>query len=235
MPFSCDEQGRPVPAVLIARSPDQRVTLGLHRRQVIEDDLQATELTAKLRLQPGRQRPAVAGDQIVEAGAIVGVERSEARDALAGQQPLDPVGVANALAQQLLALPAKTAKILFLPAGRAYHRADAALAPTPSHQRAQQGLNVDGIGLAPTLAAVDGDRGGDDDMARDAMGDEQPVQPKAVEPGLLHGDDRNRRTGPLLDPASQVLQQNDEPRAIAGIQRTFRDPGIAGRTRGDEP
>lgn len=92
MPFGWAGRAGPCRRASSARRRDRRVALGLHRRQVIKDDLQATGLAAKLRLRPGWQRPAIAGDRIVQAGAIGSVERSEAQDALAGQQPLDPIG-----------------------------------------------------------------------------------------------------------------------------------------------
>lgn len=115
----------------------------------------------------------------------------------------------NALAQQILALAAEAAEVLVRAVGSAGRRTDAAVAPTPSHQRAQKHLAIDGVRFPTKLATVDRDGGGNDDLASDAMRDEQSVQSEAIEPGLLHPDDRHRGTHPLLDPTSQTVQQVD--------------------------
>ncbi len=171
---------------------DENIALGLDGRDICNDGIKTRELTADLLLQPGRQRPPVASHQGVEMIAVLRPQRLEAGDPLARQQALDAVGVLDALFEQRLALAGQAPAILLFRAGRPDHRADPALAARPRHQRAQQRLDIEAIGLAPPLAPVDRDRGRIHNVALKAVGLKQAVQPETIEAGLLdhHHPDR---------------------------------------------
>jgi len=78
--------------------------------------------------------------------------------------------VLNALPQQRCALARDPAAVLFARAWRHCHGADPRLAALPSHQRAQQRLAVDRIGLGAPMASRHGNRRRIDDVALDAVG-----------------------------------------------------------------
>jgi hypothetical protein len=81
------------------------------------------------------------------------VQRIVVGDTLTEQQSSNAVRVPNALPQQRGALARDPAAVLLIRGWRHCHRADPRLAPLPGHQRAQQRLAVDGIGLGAPVAS----------------------------------------------------------------------------------
>src|SRR5271165_2128643 len=73
-------------------------------------------------------------------------------------------------------------------ARRANHGTDPPLAASPGHQRPQQRLAVDRIGLGPPMPPVDRDRSRVDDVALDPVGEQQAMNPKPVQSRFLNDD-----------------------------------------------
>src|SRR5271156_2035192 len=103
-------------------------------------------------------RSAHSGPQFFQTFPAVLVQRIVVGDPLAEQQSSNAVRVLNALPQQRCALARDRAAVLFARAWRHCHGADPRLASLPSHQRAQQRLAVDRIGLGAPVASGHGNR-----------------------------------------------------------------------------
>ena len=115
------------------------------------------------------------------------------------------------------------------------HRADPAFAPRPSHQRAQQSVDVNCIGLAPPLAPIDRNRGGIHDMALETVGLQQAVQPEAVKPGFLDNCHRHRSAKTPFRRLAQPLEQGQQAGSIARSNGTFGNLDLARRAGRNEP
>ena len=129
------------------------------------------EFPSDFRLQHRRQLTAVAGSKRFKPFETISPKRIVIPDALAAEQAFDPIGMLNAFLEQRAALARQPAAILFLKARRANHRTDPPLAASPGHQRPQQHLAVDRIGLGPPMPPVDRDRSRVDDVALDPVGE----------------------------------------------------------------
>ena len=139
----------------------------------------------------GSSRPSpVAAPRAVET---ISPKRIVIPDALAAEQAPNSIGVLNAFLDQRAALARQAPAILFFRARRANHGTDPPLAASPGHQRPQQRLAVDQIGLRPPMPPVDGDRSRIDDLALDPIGEQQAMNPKPVQSRFLN-DDRFDRT-----------------------------------------
>src|SRR5215471_20008169 len=92
-------------------------------------------------------RASVSGPQFFQAFPAVLVQRIVVGDPLAEQQSANAVRVPNALLEQLRALARHPTAVLFARAWWYCHGADPRLAALPGHQRAQQRLAIDRIGL----------------------------------------------------------------------------------------
>src|SRR3954452_1957472 len=156
-----DPGGPPGPLAGLRRGG--RVPLRLDRPDLLQDQLEPAQLPADLGPQPRRQRPPVAGDQLREPLVAVAADRLVAVDALLGAQPLDPVHVPAALLEQVLPLAVGAPRVLVRRRRHAHGRPDARLAAVVRHQRPQQRLGVDPVGLGPPGTAVDLEAGGIDD------------------------------------------------------------------------
>ena len=129
------------------------------------------------------------------------MQRIVVGDPLAEQQSSNAVRVLNALPQQRCALARDPTAVLFARAWRHCHGADPRLAALPGHQRAQQRLAVDRIGLGAPVASRHGNRRRIDDVALNAVGFEQRMNPETIEPDFLDRHNLDRRCHPLLGPA----------------------------------
>src|ERR1700755_3452137 len=89
----------------------------------------------------------VSGPQFFQTFSAVLVQRIVVGDPLAKQQSSNAVRVPNALPQQRRALARDPAAVLLIRGWWHCHGADPRLASMPGHQRAQQRLAVDRIGL----------------------------------------------------------------------------------------
>src|SRR5512147_2487218 len=76
----------------------------LERLDLLVHQQQALMLATDLLLQPGRQNASIAGTHLVQTRQEARLQGHRIADALAMQQPLDPVAVPGALLQQPLAL-----------------------------------------------------------------------------------------------------------------------------------
>src|SRR5260221_350648 len=70
------------------------------------------------------------------------------------------------------------------------------LATLVGHTGAPRGPAVAPVGLRPPTPARGQDRGGVDDVALDPFGLQHPVDPEAVQTGLLNDDNREVPAGP---------------------------------------
>src|SRR5208282_3940243 len=143
---------------------------------------------ADFRLQHRRQLTAVAGSQRLESFETIAPKRIVIPDALAAEQASDPIGMLNAFLEQRAALARQAPAILVLRARRANHGTDPPLAASPGHQRPQQRLAVDRIGLGSPMPPGDRDRSRIDDVALDPLGEPQAMDPKPVQSRFLNDD-----------------------------------------------
>src|SRR5262245_6572946 len=88
--------------------------------------------------------------------------------------------------------------VLFARAWWCCHGADPRLAALPGHQRAQQRLAIDRIGLGAPVASRQGNRRRIDDVALDAVGLEQAMNPETIEPDFVDRHNLDRRGNALL-------------------------------------
>src|SRR5206468_1117945 len=97
-------------------------------------------------------------------------------------------------------LPVQLASILVLGRGCVNDGPDLALAVVPANEHLHELDGVEAIGLGPAPAAVDLDAGRIDDAVLDAMSQEEAMEPEAVAPGFVAGDDPGvvREAEPLL-------------------------------------
>jgi hypothetical protein len=109
-------------------------------------------------------------------------------DPLAAEQAFDPIGVPNAVLEQRAALARQAPAILFLRARRANHGANPSLAARPGHQRPQQRVAVNRVGLCSPMPAGDRDRSRVDHVALDPVGDEQAMDSKLLQSRFLNDD-----------------------------------------------
>jgi hypothetical protein len=129
------------------------------------------------------------------------VQRIVVGDPLAEQQSANAVRVPNALLQQLRALARDPTTVFFARAWWYCHGADPRLAALPGHQCAQQRLAIDRIGLGAPVTSRHGNRRRINDVALDAVGLEQAMNPETVEPDFVDRDNLDRRSNALLGSA----------------------------------
>src|SRR6202023_3235882 len=98
---------------------------------------------------------------------------------------------------------ARPTAVLFARAWRHGHGADPRLPALPGHQRAQQRLAVDRIRFGAPVASRHGNRGRIDDVALDAIGLEQAMNPETIKPDFLDRYNLDRRYDALLGSALQ--------------------------------
>jgi hypothetical protein len=117
---------------------------------------------------------------------------------LAAEQAADPVGVMNAFLEQRAALARQPPAILLFRARRDNHRTDPPLAASPGHQRPQQRLAVDRVGLGSPMPTGDRNRSRIDHVALDPIGKQQAMNPKPVQSRFLNDDRLDLHAGALL-------------------------------------
>src|SRR5688500_4783184 len=194
---------------------DQRVALTLDPGHLRNDHVDPLDLPADRRLEPVRQGASIPGRERIKTGQAILPERVVVGDALAREQPLDPVRMLGSLLEQRATLARQAPAVLLFRAWRSYHRADAPLAPCPGHERAHEHLAVDRVVLGPAMPPVDRDRGRVDDMALDPVGLEQAMNPKAVEARLLDNDHPDRQASPPLRRRPQPAEKLEQRATVA--------------------
>ena len=108
------------------------------------------------------------------------------------QGALHAVDQASALADQRLALAARPPVVFGLECRHRRHPAVITLAAQPAEKGAFQQLDIEPIGLRPTMLARDRHARSMDDMSLDAARSQPAGQPEAVPPGLVgHRNARN--------------------------------------------
>jgi hypothetical protein len=112
--------------------------------------------------------------------------------------------------------------VLLTPAWRHCHGADPRLAALPGHQRAQQRLAVDRIGLGASVASRHSNRRRIDDMAFNAVGLEQAMNPETIEPDLLDRYNLDRRCGASLGSALQPRKKVEQFAPVTAGERVLR-------------
>src|SRR5208282_6070228 len=114
-------------------------------------------------------------------------------------------------------------------ARRANHGTDPPLAASPRHQRPQQRLAVDRIGLGSPMPPVDRNRSRIDDVALDPVGDEQAMDPKSVQSGFLNDDRFDRHAIALLGLRPRPRKKVEQAGAVSALDHM---PGkfLAART-----
>src|SRR5205085_1362009 len=124
------------------------------------------------------------------------------------QQRLDPVDVGAALLDQPLALAMPALGILRRDAWRPCHAAHPRLAPAMGEKHPHQLLQIDPIGLGPSLAAVYLDARRVEHMVDHALLLKPAVQPKPVIAGLVAGNHANPPRTPCLRLPASCLNQS---------------------------
>src|SRR5215472_8225400 len=107
------------------------------------------------------------------------------------QDPADAVGVGCFLLHQHGPLAVLAFGVLFC---RGRHPADARLAALQRQQHADQKLEIDTVGLAPSRTPFHRNAGGIDDTVLDAGRRQPAVQPKSVVPGFVNRYHADRLT-----------------------------------------
>ena len=156
-------------------------------------------------------------------------------DPLAKQQSSNAVRVLNALPQQRRALARGPTAVLFDRAWRHCHCADPRLAALPGHQRAQQRLAVDRIRLGAPVASRHGNRRRIDDVALDAVGLEQAMNPETIEPDFVDRHHFDRRCNALLGSCFQARKKVEQFAPVPAGERVFGHFLAAGGQRRGNP
>jgi hypothetical protein len=86
------------------------------------------------------------------------------------------------------------------PGRHPYHAAHLLLAATEGHERAQQRLGINGIGLDPAGSTIDLDARCFHHMVDDTLRLQFPIQPEPIVSRLVARDDLDRLAGLMLDP-----------------------------------
>src|SRR4051812_30075607 len=206
---------------LLAGRLEQGVAFRRNALQLRQYDLEPIQLADDLRLQVHRQGPTVTGPQVLQSLTPTLAQRLVAEDPLGEEQPFDPVDVSHPLAHQRPALAANAPAVLLLRRRRPGHRTHPRLAALEGHQGAYQGLAIDPVGLRPPPPARGQDRGGIDHVALDPFGLQHPVDPEAVQAGLLDNNDRKVPAGPRCSFAPEFRKPMQQPRHIACRNRVF--------------
>jgi len=149
------------------------------------------------------------------------VQRIIVGDPLAKQQSSNAVRVLNALPQQRRALARDPTAVLFARAWRHCHGTDPRLAALPGHQRAQQRLAVDRIRLGAPVASRHGNRRRIDDVALDAVGLEQAMNPETIEPDFVDRHNLDRRCNALLGSGLQPRKKVEQFAPVIADERVL--------------
>jgi hypothetical protein len=221
--------------VSLVRALEARGDLLLERGELLQQRPQQSALALDPRPETGQQRPAVAGAQPPQTLPPVLPDRMEVTDPLGHQQTLDPVHVPDPSRHQALALAGLVAHVLLLAARHVHHAADLALAAAERHQRAQQALDVDPVGLGPPRLAVDQDAGRIDHVVVDAALAQKPVQPEAVKPRLVAAHDPHRPPERRSGAPARLFEQLEQPLRVAARDPLQADLVAVGRLKPDQP
>ena len=135
----------------------------------------------------------------------------------------------NALPQQRRALARDPTAVLFARAWRHCHGADPRLAALPGHQRAQQRLAVDRIRLGAPVASRHGNRRRIDDVALDAVGLEQAMNPETIESNFVDRHNLDRRCNALLGSGLQPRKKVEQFAPVTADERVLRHLPAAGQ------
>ena len=214
----------------------QRILLGLHSLDLLEQKFEPIELTADLRLQMRRQLSSVPGAQGLKPRPPIAPQRRVFGDALGEQKALDPVHMRDPLGDQCLALATKPAAVLFLGRGRNHHRADPWLAALVGQKSPQQRLAIEPVRLGAPSPSRRRDRGGIDHVALNAFLLQNAVQPEPIQPRLLDRDDQIglARLGRRL--ALQVRKQLHQLSNVTSREAALGHLlALAGRQRRHQP
>src|SRR6202040_4199134 len=193
--------------------------------------LEPVDLAKNLRLDVSWQRASVSGPQFFQTFPAVLVQRIIVGGPLAKQQSSNAVRVLNALPQQRRALARDPTAVLFARVWRHGHGTAPRLAALPGHQRAQQRLAVDRIGLGAPVASRHGNRGRIDDVALDAIGLEQAMNPETIKPDFLDRYNLDRRCDALLGSALQPRKKVEQFARVTAGERVLGHLAAAGHQR----
>src|SRR5271157_2769661 len=196
---------------------DERVAGAFDRSQLRRHHRDPIEFPAYFRLQRRRQLTAIAGWQRLESFETISPKRIVIPDALAAEQAPNPIGMLNAFLEQRAALARQAPAILFFRARRANHGTDPPLATSPGHQRPQQGLAVDRIGLGPPMPPVDRDRSRIDHVALDPVGEQQAMNPKPVQSRFLNDDRLHLHPIALTGLRSRARKKVEQAGAVSAL------------------
>ena len=106
---------------------------------------------------------------------------------------------------------------------------------SPRHQRAQERLAVDRIRLGASMAARHGNRRRVDDVALDAVGLEQAMNPKTIESDFVDCHNLDRRCNALLGSALQPRKKVEQFARVTAGERVLRHLAAAGHQRCCDP
>jgi hypothetical protein len=115
------------------------------------------------------------------------------------------------------------------------HGADPRLAALPGHQRAQQRLTVNRIRFGAPVASRHGNRRRIDDLALNAVGLEQAVNPETIEPDFVDRHNPDRRSNALLGSGSQPCKKVEQFAPVTADERVLGHLAAAGRQRRRNP
>src|SRR6516225_3365112 len=149
----------------------------------------------------GRQWFAGARHQTVEALHEIAPVWIDAADSQGHQDPADAVGVGGFLLHQHGPLAVLAFGVLFCRGRHLNYPADARFAALQRQQHANQKLEIDAVGLAPSRTPFHRNACGVDDTVLDAGRRQPAVQPKPVVPGFVNRYHADRLTE-FLQPES---------------------------------
>src|SRR5215470_947031 len=149
----------------------------------------------------GRQWFAGARHQTVEALHEIAPVWIDAADSQGHQDPADAVGVGRFLLHQHGLLAVLAFGVLFCRGRHLNYPADARFAALQRQQHANQKLEIDAVGLAPSRTPFHRNACGIDDTVLDAGRRQPAVQPKPVVPGFVNRYHADRLTE-FLQPES---------------------------------
>src|SRR6202040_3276127 len=195
--------------------PQHFIAFSFDLADLAQNQLKPVDLAKNLRLEVSWQRASVSGPQLFQTFPAVLVQRIVVGDPLAEQQSSNAVRVLNALPQQRRALARDPTAVLFTWAWRHCHGADPRFASLPGDQGAQQRLAVDRIRLGAPVASGHGNRRRIDDVALDAVGLEQAMNPETIEADFVDHDNLDRRCNALLGSCSQARKKVEQFAPVA--------------------
>ena len=199
------------------------VTHKLHLLNQLQNEIESIEQTFDPRFRLWRNGIAIRLARAIQLLAPIAPQSLISLYAQRRQNAVDLVDDRSPLPAQILPFPIRTPRFLIAFARDRNHRTDPRLAPQPSHQSAQQHLDVDDVGLCPPRPPIHWEARGLDDVNLDVVSRKETRQPKSVAPSLMGQDHPSDLPTCRCAPGLQTLDKRNQPVA-ASVQDMPRMP-----------